>query len=283
MKHRRTAFTLIELLVVIAIIAVLIGLLLPAVQKVREAAARTQDTNNIKQQTLALHNCNDTYGRLPPAYNFYPIANPANPNTAPAPLGTLQYFLLPFLEQQNLYNSVMTSSDMAQNTPLKIYMSPSDPTMPGNGLVIMMGESCGACSYDANYLVFGNTPGGSARIPATFPDGTSNTIVFMDRYTACPMAMMPQGWQMGMCGNPPSWPFYPGGMDTAATFPNLPLPQMAPGMTMCNPMLVQSFYVSGIMIGLGDGSVRLESTGISQYSWNLALNPNDGQTFDSSW
>jgi prepilin-type N-terminal cleavage/methylation domain-containing protein len=283
MIHRRSGFTLIELLVVIAIIAVLIGLLLPAVQKVREAAARTQDANNLKQQGLALHNCNDTYGHLPPAYSFFPNPNPTDMNAAPAPMGTLQYFLLPFLEQQNLYNSVMTSSDMAMNSPVKMYMSPADPTMPANGIITMLGSPYGGCSYVANYLVFGNNPGGSANIPATFTDGTSNTIVFTDRYTACPMAMMPQGWQMGMCGNPPSWPFYPGGMDTAATFPNLPLPQMAPSMTMCDPTLVQSFYVSGIMVGLGDGSVRLVSSGISQYSWNLALNPSDGQTFDSSW
>jgi prepilin-type N-terminal cleavage/methylation domain-containing protein len=283
MIRHRSAFTLIELLVVIAIIAILVGLLLPAVQKVREAAARTQDTNNLKQQGLALQTCYDTYGRLPPAYNFFPSANPANPNAAPAPLGTLQYFLLPYLEQQNLYNSVMTSSDMAMNSPLKVYMSSADPTMPSSGIVTMMGSPYGGCSYACNYLVFGNTAGGSARIPATFTDGTSNTIVFMNRYTACPMAMMPQGWQMGSCGNPPCWPFYPGGMDTAAAFPNLPLPQMAPSMTMCDPMLVQSFYVSGIMVGLGDGSIRLVSSGISQYSWNLALNPNDGQTFDNSW
>jgi len=177
----------------------------------------------------------------------------------------------------------MTSSDMAMNSPLKVYMAPADPTMPASGIVIMLGGPYGGCSYASNYLVFGDIPGGSARIPATFTDGTSNTIVFMNRYTACPMAMMAQGWQMGMCGNPPSWPFYPGGMDTPATFPVLPLPQMAPGLTMCDPMLVQSFYASGIMVGLGDGSVRLVSSGVSQYSWNLALNPDDGLTFDNSW
>jgi prepilin-type N-terminal cleavage/methylation domain-containing protein len=280
---RRSAYTLIELLVVIAIIAVLVGLLLPAVQKVREAAARTQDTNNLKQQVLALHNCNDTYGQLPAAYNFFPSANPTSLNAVPAPLGTLQYFLLPFLEQNNLYSSVMTSSDMAMNSPLSVYTSPADPTMPSNGLVTMMGGTYGGCSYASNYLVFGNNPGGSARIPTTFTDGTSNTIVFMERYTACPMGMMAQGWQMGVCGNPPSWPFYPGGMDTAATFPNLPLPQMAPSLTTCDPTLVQSFYPGGMQVGLGDGSVRLVSSGVSQHSWNLALNPADGLTFDSSW
>jgi prepilin-type N-terminal cleavage/methylation domain-containing protein len=276
MSHRRAAFTLIELLVVIAIIAVLIGLLLPAVQKVREAAARSQDANNLKQQSLALHNCNDTYGKLPPAYNTFP--SPAGGNGPPAGMGTLQYFILPFVEQQNLYNSVAGSSDNAMNSPLKVFMSPADPSMPNNGIVTMLGGPYGGCSYASNYLVFGNTPGGSALLPVTFVDGTSNTIVFTNRYTTC--MGMSQGWQMGMCGNPPTWP-YPGIQN--ATYPNLPLPQMAPSTAMCDSSLLQGFYVSGIMVGLADGSVRIVSSDVSQYSWNLALNPADGQAFDNSW
>lgn len=275
MIRHRSAFTLIELLVVIAVIAILIGLLMPAVQKVREAAARSQDANNFRQQCLALHMCNDTYNILPPVYNNYP--NPNGQMGPPAGMGTLQYFLLPFLEQQNLYNSVAMTSDNAMNSPLKVFMGPADPTMPGNGIVTMMGGPYGGCSYASNYVVFGNTAGGSAKLPATFTDGTSNTIIFGERFTVC--MGMAVGWQMGMCGNPPTWPYY----YTQADYLALPLPQMAPIVAACDPSRLQSPYTSGLMVGLADGSVRLLSSGISSHSWNLALNPNDGLTFDDTW
>ncbi|HEV3142972.1 MAG TPA: DUF1559 domain-containing protein [Gemmataceae bacterium] len=249
---KRSAFTLIELLVTIAIIAILIGLLLPAVQKVRLAALRIKDTNNFKQQALALHNCNDTYGRLPPVYNTFP--NPSGSFGPPAGMGTLQYFLLPFLEQDGLYNSITDTSDNLM-TPLKVYMGPADPTMPPDGMVTMMGMPSAA----------------------TFPDGTSNTIVFAPRYTDC--GGMQTGWSMGMCGNPPTWPYdY-----TPANFLSLPLPQLAPNLNVCDPVRLPSPYSAGTLVGLGDGSVRLLSSSVSQYSWILALNPGDGLVFDASW
>jgi prepilin-type N-terminal cleavage/methylation domain-containing protein len=204
--RKRSGFTLIELLVVIAIIAVLIGLLLPAVQKVRSAAARMQSSNNLKQLALAMHNYHDSYNQLPHngTWNYScwvwgPPWNNATPRPAIAEGCSWAYKILPYIEQGNLYNN------FNYTTPIKTFLDPgrggsgltATPYNPNdNGTIMTTGP---VTDYAANELVIGsglNTtgpldnpgygndwtgqPAGWHCFRRTFTgisDGTSNTIL----------------------------------------------------------------------------------------------------------
>src|SRR5437667_2508902 len=181
LQQRNKGFTLIELLVVIAIIAILIALLVPAVQKVREAAARTQSINNIKQISLALHGCNDAYKVLPSGTGFFPRNDGQSWNGAvPTHFSSHFWFLLPFIEQTNVYKTY----PMGWGFPsVSTYLNPSDPTMPANGMSTQW-SSGGLNTAVNSYVVGGYGQGGwsatpFANIPRTFRDGTSNTITYL--------------------------------------------------------------------------------------------------------
>jgi prepilin-type N-terminal cleavage/methylation domain-containing protein len=279
---RNQAFTLIELLVVIAIIAILISLLLPAVQKVREAAQRTQSLNNLKQMSLALHSCNDVYKRLPPGVGLFPSSQwPSNWNIAPAPHGTVFYYLLPFMEQDNVYKNTFGQS-WNSGAIVPSYMAPGDPTLPGSGLTW---GNRGAVSYGANWFVFGNTDGGSARIPSTFVDGTSNTVTFAERYSQCQSCQHiwaedgqgcgPGANCYGPCVVNPYW---------SGSGPNYTaLPDFQATPTVCNGFNYQPFSLAGLQVALGDGSARIVSSGISATTWGAALTPAGGEVLGNDW
>jgi prepilin-type N-terminal cleavage/methylation domain-containing protein len=301
-KSRRwLGFTLIELLVVIAIIAILIGLLLPAVQKVREAAARTQSTNNLKQMSLALHNMNDTSGALPAMVGYYPQTNNAAngvANSVGNVRGTAFYFMMPFIEQDNGQKQMAaTHTDSWWCwVGVKTFVSPADPSQPPNGLIDTGSPRYGT-SYAPNEWVFntgagnvgstnlsGNTPP-RASIPRTFVDGTSNTIVFAEKYATCgPSSSSVAEFYWGETGGACNREGNPGGNGSVPGFYTLATPQPKPIYNNgCNPCQLQAPYAGGILVGLGDGSVRMVSTGISANTWSYAVQPADGQVLGSDW
>jgi prepilin-type N-terminal cleavage/methylation domain-containing protein len=198
----RFAFTLIELLVVIAIIALLIALLVPAVQKVREAAARTTCTNNLKQIGLATHTYENTYKNLPGVWYTFRAhnADPSKSNTDNQAWRTVYIDLLPFLDQGPVYTAGSSANPIIKGygwtyisnfvavVVIPTYLCPSDATngdhldptfgYTGSNLgTAPMGKNSpyATCNYRANLMVF--DPNVNRSLTKSMPDGTSNTII----------------------------------------------------------------------------------------------------------
>ncbi len=291
---RRNAFTLLELLVVVGIVAVLIGLVLPAVQKVREQAARMRSANNLRQIQLGVHNFAAAHdGRVPPI----------DGGTAPPYFSTFAA-VLPYLEQANLYADIYTHGPDGLNLTVAAYLSPADPSIDPGWMFV------GLTSYAANGCAFID----GARLDASFPDGTSNTLAFAERYSCCGDPAPSLGYVVHILW-PELFPFQPGrlratfadasaGNESPVTSGNPPvsrpsflplgprtshdprdteLPpittpfQVAPTLLQCHTALPQTPHRAGMLAAVMDGSVRTLGPGMSMETFLGAVTPAGGE------
>jgi prepilin-type N-terminal cleavage/methylation domain-containing protein/prepilin-type processing-associated H-X9-DG protein len=282
-RRRRSAFTLIELLVVIAIIAILIGLLLPAVQKVREAANRMKCTNNLKQIALGLHNYHDTFTKFPPGWKR------TNQNTEPS--WSWSAFILPYVEQQNLYTrlnpdgriprAVFQNDLPALKVSVPIFICPSDVSTGGglndNRRFSQVGLSPPEAIAISNYPGNGGNDGDTGLFEAnksiTFADitdGTSNTLAVGERATRVITAATPNGGQFAALLTVISEVNgeTAGGQSGARGYTYYRMPD---GETQTGAILQEnafsSLHVGGANFALCDGSVRYINQNIN---WTAA-------------
>ena len=293
-RRLRNASTLLEVLVVIAIFGVLVGLLLPAVQKVREAASRNQCAYNISQLGLGMLSFESTNGCLPPGIGSFP-----GPNSGPQCTGF--FHLLPFIEQESLHQMQVNNSSPGSNpsirrVPIKLLICYSDPSTNDN---IYFGSPWGVSCYAGNVQVFCKTDSQTGRLQDTWyqrrlreiTDGQTNTILFAEKYARCKKPVW--GWDEG--GN--FWaydetnflaqPLHPGfAVDwTPFSIGELSKFQIQPNpyATNCDPTLASTPHSSGLPICLADGSVRCLAPGMSGKTWWAACTPASGDALGSEW
>jgi type II secretory pathway pseudopilin PulG len=301
-RRGRSAFTLIELFVVIALIAILIALLVPAVQKVREAAARTQCINNLKQMTLAVHGYHDVAKKVPPLSQ--------NPGGI---VRSLHTDILPYIEQGPLYNqyiaaaptSVAAITAALYTAQIPAYTCPSDGQSHPNGLTTALGSSTyngwGATNYAANHLVFGkyagtiSAAGASSLSPSYDPstysssglslvgiaDGTSNTACFMERLSGAG-AWWHLDWALpcssANCYESANYPIVwnSQGAQSPAIIPNAI-------MATANTYALTSPHSNGCSVSMMDGTVRFIAPTVSQATLNIVMCPNEGAVVPTDW
>jgi len=281
-KFFRRGFTLIELLVVIAIIAILIGLLLPAIQKVRAAAARAQSQNNLKQLGLGANNAAGSYnGLMPPGYGPYPAAGPFSAG--------FYTHVLPYIEQQNIYSAIVVNNAIVAGTAAstatsKTFVAPADVSngqpSPGNkGLTSYM---VNAGLNVAGQVLFGNvgTTLGVSNMPNlnnTFTfKGTSNTVGWYE-FPAGGAAFPAFSCGLWITNPPVTSPTWNAVAIALAPQPQSTLLKQTSAGNAC------AFSTGSAMVGLCDGSVKSCSTTMQAATWQWGCNPGTTMAPPSDW
>lgn len=293
MGSRRTGLSLLELLVVLTIIAILIGLLLPAIQQVRRAAVRMQSLNNLKQINLATQAYSDANDGILPS-----VGVEANGNNQ-IEISTF-IAILPYIEQSNLYAGWIAKypTGAGSDYTVKLYVSQADPSVL---------PTAGVGSYAANACVFRERPRRLRLVNVS--DGTANTIGFAEHYRyGCGGPNLPTAYfwstpdhrfvgipdangvsvvfRAATFASRRASDAYPvpasDGMSSKSSIPGLTF-QCAPTLIECDPRVAQSPHASGMLVALLDGSVRSLKLGMSEASYWAAVTPDSGEVQAGDW